>query len=136
MADVRNQLTEDLTVKAASTAAVAADPALVVVVSPNNTVATKETRAATPTQTSVANSITTVSLLASNANRLGATIFNEDTVSTGATLKVKLGATASATSFTVAIVAQGYYEVPFGYTGAIDGIASAATGSARITELT
>lgn len=100
------------------------------------TVATKETRAATPAQSSVANSITSVSLLASNANRLGTTIFNDDTAGSGATLKVKLGATASATSFTVAIAPQGYFEVPFSYTGAIDGIASAATGNARITELT
>ena len=99
------------------------------------TFAVQTPKAATPAQTSVANSATTVSLLASNANRLGATIFNDDTASTGATLKVKLGATASATSYTVAIAPQGYYEVPYGYTGAIDGIASAATGNARISEL-
>lgn len=96
----------------------------------------QEIRPATPAQSSVANSASSVSLLASNANRLGATIFNDDTANTGATLKVKLGATASATSFTVALAPQAYYEVPFGYTGAIDGIASAATGNARITELT
>jgi hypothetical protein len=93
-------------------------------------------RAGTPSQSSVANSTSSVSLLASNANRLGATIFNDDTASTGATLKVKLGATASSTSFTVEIAPRGYYEVPYGYTGAIDGIASAATGNARITEFT
>lgn len=92
-------------------------------------------KAATPTQTSVPNAVTTTSLLAANADRLGATIFNDDTASTGAVLKVKLGATASASSFSVAIAPQGYYEVPFGYTGAVDGIASAATGNARITEL-
>ena len=101
----------------------------------SGTVTTKEARAATPAQSSVANSTSSVSLLASNANRLGATIYNDDSAG-GATLKVKLGATASATSFTVAIKAEGYFEVPFGYTGAIDGIASAATGNARITELT
>lgn len=94
------------------------------------------TKAATPTQTSVPNATSSTSLLASNTSRLGATIFNDDTASTGATLKVKLGATASSTSYTVAIAPQGYYEVPYGYTGAIDGIASAATGNARITELT
>lgn len=135
MADIRDQA-DDVTIKAASTAAVAADPALVVSVSPNNSVTTKATRSATPTQTSVANATSTTSLLASNVNRLGATILNDDTVSTGASLKVKLGTTASATSFSVVILAQGYYEVPFNYTGAIDGIASAATGNARITELT
>ncbi len=105
-------------------------------VSTANGLPTKQVRSATPVQTSVVNAIATTSLLASNANRLGATIFNDDTANTGATLRVKLGATASATSFTVAIAAQGYYEIPFNYTGAIDGIASAATGNARITELT
>jgi hypothetical protein len=82
--------------------------------------------------TSVASSVTSVSLLAANAGRLGATVHNDGT----ANLFVKLGATASATSFTVRIATQGYYEVPFGYTGAIDGIWSVANGSARITELT
>lgn len=100
-----------------------------------NTVVTKEVRAATPTQTSPANSASSFTVLAANANRLGATIFNDDTAVTGATLKLKLGATASASSFTVEIAPRGYYEVPFGYTGIIDGIASAASGNARVTEV-
>lgn len=93
-------------------------------------------RPATSAQSTVANSASSVTVLAANAARKGATIFNDDTASTGATLKIKLGATASASSFTYAIAPQGYYEVPFGYTGIIDGIASAATGNARVTELT
>jgi hypothetical protein len=101
----------------------------------SGTVTTKETRAATPAQSSVANSASSVTLLSSNSNRLGATIFNDDTAGTGSTLKVKLGATASATSFTVALPPQSYYEVPFAYTGVIDGIAAGGTGNARITEL-
>lgn len=124
--------TNTAAVKAASTAAVAADPALVVAVSPNNTVTTQAARSATGTSSNVASSITNVTLLASNANRLGATIFNDGS----ANLFIKLGATASATSFTVRVTSQGYYEVPFGYTGQIDGIWSVANGSARITELT
>jgi hypothetical protein len=48
---------------------------------------------------------------------------------------LKLGATASATSFTTKMNPGAYYEVPFGYTGAIDGIWDTATGNARITEL-
>jgi len=32
--------------------------------------------------------------------------------------------------------AGAYYEVPFGYTGALKGIWASATGAARITELT
>lgn len=90
----------------------------------------------TGAHTNVANSITSVTVLAANAARKGATIFNDDTAVTGATLRIKFGATASATSFLYAIPPQGYYEVPFGYTGIIDGIASAATGTARVEELT
>jgi len=87
---------------------------------------------ATGTTTSIASSITNVTLLVSNTSRKGATIFNDGTK----TLSVKLGATASATSFAAQITARGYYEVPFGYTGIIDGIWDVANGSARITELT
>jgi hypothetical protein len=88
------------------------------------TVTTKETRAATPTQSSVAGSASSVSLLASNANRLGATVYNDST----AVLYVKLGTTASTTSYTTQISANEYFEVPFAYTGAIDGLWTSATG--------
>lgn len=126
--------TNTAAVKAASTAAVAADPALVVAISPNNVVNTAETTSATSSVTSVASSASTVSLLASNASRKNAVFYNEST----AILYLKLGATASLTSYTVQIPSQGYFEMPVGkmYTGAIDGIWSAANGSARITELT
>ncbi len=96
------------------------------------TVPTKETRAATGTTTSVASSATNVTLLASNANRLGATIFNDSTQN----LFVKFGATASSSSFAVKMTPGTYYEVPFSYTGIIDGIWASANGNARITELT
>ena len=124
--------TNTATVKAASTAAVAADPALVVAVSPNNTVGTKELRSSTGTQTNVASSATNVNLLASNANRLGAIIFNDST----SVLFVKLGSTASATSFAYRMPSNSTLEIPYGYTGAIDGIWVSANGNARITELT
>jgi hypothetical protein len=90
------------------------------------------TRSSTGTESNVAGSASSVTLLASNANRLGATIYNDST----ANLYVKLGATASATSFTILLAANDYYEVPFGYTGIIDGSWASATGNARITELT
>ncbi len=96
---------------------------------------TPVTPPATAALTNVSNSASSVAVLASNASRKGATIFNDDTITTGATLYLKFGTTASATSYTVAVVAQGYYEVPAGYTGRIDGIASAATGTARVTEI-
>ena len=89
------------------------------------------------TPTSVANATGDTLALAANAARKGATIFNDDTATTGATAKISLGTTtASATVFTYAIPPQGYYEVPFGYTGMIRFTASAATGALRINELT
>lgn len=86
---------------------------------------------ATGTSTSVASSATNVTLLAANSARVGATIHNDST----AILYLKLGATASATSFTVKMDAGDYFETPFGYTGIIDGIWASANGYARITEV-
>ncbi len=94
--------------------------------------------AATAVVTRVATSTANQTLLAANANRKGATIENNST----ANLFVKLGATASITggseSFTVRIPQHGYFEVPFGYTGIIDGISDAAdaSGETLVTELT
>lgn len=88
--------------------------------------------AASSALTNVAASATNVTLLASNANRLGATLYNDSTD----TLTLKLGATASSTSFTTKVKPDGYYEVPFGYTGIIDGLWSGTNGSARVTEIT
>lgn len=108
-------------VKASSISATAADPALAVT----------PRQASSATLSNVAGSASSVTLLAANTARLGATVHN-DSVST---LFVKFGSVASATSFTVRMVSQAYYEVPFGYTGIITGIWSVATGSARVTEL-
>jgi hypothetical protein len=96
------------------------------------TVTTKQTTSSTGTTTSVASSASNVTLLASNTNRLGATVYNESTQ----VLYLKLGATASATSYTLQVAGGGYYEVPFSYTGQIDGIWASANGNARVTELT
>lgn len=87
----------------------------------------------TGTTSSVPASATNVTLLAANIGRAGATIHND---SASATLHVKLGATATLTDYTTKIAPDGYYEVPFGYAGIIDGIWTAAVGDARITELT
>jgi hypothetical protein len=103
-----------------------------VAVSATNPLQVKDQRAATPAVTSVAGSATSVSCLASNANRLGATVYNDST----ADLYVKLGATASTSSFTVKIFTDGFFAVPFGYTGVIDCIWSSAAGNARVTEVT
>lgn len=99
----------------------------------SNPLPVKEKRASTATLSNVSDTASSTTLLASNVNRLGAIIYNDSTVA----LYLKLGATASLTSFTIKMVAGSFYEVPFNYTGIIDGIwASNASGAARITELT
>ena len=86
----------------------------------------------TATLSNVSSSATNVTLLSANASRKGATIQNDSTQ----VLFVKFGTTASATSYTVRMVPNAYYEVPFGYTGRIDGIWVSANGDARMTEMT
>lgn len=77
---------------------------------------------------------TSGTVLASNTARLGAVFTNDG----AATVYLDLtGGTASATSYSVALPANGYYELPtFSviYTGAITGIGSSATGTVRVTE--
>lgn len=91
-----------------------------------------ESRTASSAVTSVASSATNVTILASNAARRMATVYNDSTQ----ILYLKVGsATASTSSYTVQIAASGFYEVPFPVcTGIIDGIWASANGSARITE--
>lgn len=87
---------------------------------------------ATTAVSSVAGSASSVACLAANSDRVGATVYNDST----ADVYVKLGATASATSFTVKLFQDGFFTIPFGYTGVIDCIWTSATGSARVTEVT
>lgn len=100
----------------------------------SGTLTVNQGTSATGTITSVASSATTVTVLASNASRKNAAVYNESTQ----VLYLKLGATASLTSYTVQIPASGYYELPNDktYTGVIDGLWASANGSARVTELT
>jgi hypothetical protein len=101
-------------------------------VSGANPIPAKEQRAATPSLANVAGSASSVTLLAANAARLGAYVFNDS----ASALYVKFGATASASSFTVKVAAGGYYELPHPcYTGLVDGIWDSATGNARVTEV-
>jgi hypothetical protein len=88
-------------------------------------------RGGTGATTSVASAITATALLAASASRLGITIYNEST----ANLFVLLGAgTVSATTYTIRIAPNGYYEVPPDFAALkVDGIWSAANGFARIT---
>ena len=98
-----------------------------------STVDVKRTVASgTSVVTSVAGSATSVTLLAANSNRLGGTVFNDS----ASDLYIKMGATASASSFTIKLFQDDYWEAPFRYTGVIAGIWASAIGNARITELT
>jgi hypothetical protein len=89
-------------------------------------------QSSTATLSNIAASATSVTLLASNTIRRGASIHNDS----NQILYVKFGTTASSSSYTVRMVPQAHYEVPFGYTGQIDGIWVSANGNARVTELT
>lgn len=85
---------------------------------------------ATVTPTSVTAATTNIQLLAANASRKGATIWNNSTAS----LYIELGATASANAYAAKLDPAGYYELPFGYTGVIAGLWTAANGNALIRE--
>lgn len=89
-------------------------------------------KSSTGTKSAVASGITSVTILASNANRKGATVTNTDANALYLDLS---GGTASSTSFSVAVATNGYYEIPFGFTGLITGIwAADGAGSALVTE--
>jgi hypothetical protein len=93
-----------------------------------------QARSATGTLSSVNSGIASVTILAANTSRRGATITNTD----ANVLYLDLsGGTASATSFTVPVASNGYFEVPYGYTGLITGIwAGDGSGAAKVTEFT
>lgn len=84
------------------------------------------------TITTINASLTNVTIVPANSNRIGSTIFNTSSND----LYIKLGETASTTSFSVIISSGGYYETPYGYVGQVDGIWISADGKAVITELT
>lgn len=88
-------------------------------------------KSGTAALTNIAASASNVLFWGNNADRQGGCIYNDST----ATLYLKLGTTASATSFTVLMVGGAYYELPAGYFASVSGIWDSATGSARVTEI-
>lgn len=70
-------------------------------------------------------------LIASNASRVGATIFNDSNTF----LYIKLGTVATTDDYTIKVFPFGYYEVPFSFIGTITGIWSVSSGFARTTEV-
>jgi hypothetical protein len=82
--------------------------------------------------TQVPASVTVVTLQAANASRKGLTVANIST----SVLYIKLGSGASTSSLTARVASNGYYEVPFGWTGIVTGVWVTANGNAYVTELT
>lgn len=90
------------------------------------------TAAATTAQTLAA--ATAKQVLASNPSRLGA-VFQNDT---GQTVLLGFGAgTAGASSYAVKIIAGGYYELPFRFTGVVSAYSATASAAPHllVTEL-
>lgn len=90
---------------------------------------------ATGTISSVGDATSSTTILAANADRKGALIYNDS----AATLYLALSdTTASTTNFSVKLITGALYELPHSggcYTGKIVGIwASDAGGAARVTE--
>lgn len=83
--------------------------------------------------TSVNSTASSTTILAANGSRRGVTIHNTDSY----TLLLKYGATASASSYSVPIKPDTFWEMPDPvYTGRIDGIwLGDGSGAAIITEL-
>ena len=80
----------------------------------------------------VLSSITSVSIMSANPNRRGGTVFNN----AGTTVFVNLGTTVNTSVYTVAMLNQDYYELPFGWTGVVSGISASNAGRINVTELT
>lgn len=90
----------------------------------------------TSTPSAVAASLVAVTILSANTARTGGTIVNANVAGAGILfLKLGVGATLD---LDIPVVPAGYYEIPFGYTGIITGVwSAAAVGSqATINELT
>jgi hypothetical protein len=83
------------------------------------------------TLTNVAGSASSVALFAASGRARGRAVWNDS----AATLYLKFGASASATSCTVKLDPDDYYEFPQPvYAGAVEGVWASATGAARVTE--
>lgn len=93
------------------------------------------TPSTTATLTNVVGSAVSIVLLAANASRKMAAVFNESATST-AILYLKFSSGASTTSYTVQVPAGSYYEFPTPiFTGIVSGIwATSPTATARLTE--
>lgn len=95
----------------------------------------KDVRSVTGTESNVASTAAAggATILAANANRLGGSVYNDSTQ----ILYLLVGAgTVSSTVYSVAMAASSYFEIPFNYTGILQGIWASANGNARVMEFT
>jgi hypothetical protein len=114
-----------------TTAPTANSPGLVVRIAGAISVTFSQPNTGTVTSVSVTTAVTTV--LAANANRLGASFWNN-----GANVVyIRLSAGATTALFTVRISNKGFYELQFpAYTGVVTGITAAGAAVVLVTELT
>lgn len=83
-------------------------------------------------KTAVAASTSSVVVLAPNSNRVSATFYNDSTAICYLDLT---GGTASSTSYSVQVAANGgYYELSAPYQGQISAVWAAANGNLMVTE--
>jgi len=95
-----------------------------------DTVVQFQTASESTSVSQIESSASVVTLCASNDSRKHLTIFNDST----AILYVKSGSGSSLTSYSVKVLAGGYYDVPDRYTGIVTGIWASANGYAYVTE--
>lgn len=88
----------------------------------------------TATVSSVNSAASSTTILASNTARYGGSVTNTDA---NALYLLLGGGTASATNYSVKLFTDDYFEIPYGFTGAITGIwAADGSGVALVTEYT
>lgn len=104
----------------------------VATVTPSSAISVRQSPASLGTVTSVTASSSSQTILASNANRMGATVFNE---SNQVLYLTTSSATTSTAAYSVQMPSNGYYETPYNYVGAITGLWATSSGAGRITEL-
>jgi hypothetical protein len=93
----------------------------------------KATTATRSTKSVPANIVDVAILAEANANRKGLTLWNAST----ATVLIDVDVAPTLTSYMFKLEADGYYEIPYIYTGRVQALWSgAATGAINVRELT
>lgn len=97
----------------------------------------KTQRSYSTTHTTFAAATSAKTYLNVNTARTGATFINDigSTSNLYLLLGADVGVAVSATNYTVLLVPNGYYELPYGFSGCVDGIWSATVGNVYITEI-